>query len=349
LNLNSPKQLAAFLFEELNLPPQSKTRTGLSTDASVLEALSPLHPAPKLLLEYREISKLKGTYVIPLQELRDRADGRIRTSFHLTGTATGRLSSSDPNLQNIPVRSARGQRIREAFVAEPGSVLLSADYSQIELRILAHMSGDPVLVDSFNRGEDVHRRTAGEMFHKSPGEVSDQERSFAKAINFGLMYGKTVFGLAEELKISRGESKKMIDQYFSRYARVKEFLDEQVALAHERGFVVTLLGRKRALPEIKSSNPAIRANAERMAMNSPIQGTASDLIKMAMVRLHQELKTQGLRSKLLLQVHDELVLECPVGEVDQVRALTIRVMESSMALAVPLKVNVGIGPNWASL
>ncbi len=349
LNLNSPKQLAAFLFEELNLPPQSKTRTGLSTDASVLEALSPLHPAPKLLLEYREISKLKGTYVIPLQELRDRADGRIRTSFHLTGTATGRLSSSDPNLQNIPVRSARGQRIREAFVAEPGSVLLSADYSQIELRILAHMSGDPVLVDSFNRGEDVHRRTAGEMFHKSPAEVSDQERSFAKAINFGLMYGKTVFGLAEELKISRGESKKMIDQYFSRYARVKEFLDEQVALAHERGFVVTLLGRKRALPEIKSSNPAIRANAERMAMNSPIQGTASDLIKMAMVRLHQELKTQGLRSKLLLQVHDELVLECPEGEVDQVRALTIRVMESAMALAVPLKVNVGIGPNWASL
>jgi DNA polymerase-1 len=349
LNLNSPKQLAAFLFEELNLPVQSKTRTGFSTDASVLEALAPLHPAPKLLLEYREISKLKGTYVLPLQELRDKRDDRVRTSFHLTGTATGRLSSSDPNLQNIPVRTARGQKIREAFIASGGSVLLSADYSQIELRILAHMSGDPVLVDSFIRGEDVHRRTASEIFHKSPEAVSDQERSFAKAINFGLMYGKTVFGLAEELKISRGESKKMIDQYFTRYAGVKEFLDEQVARARDLGFVTTLLGRKRALPEIKSSNPAVRANAERMAMNSPIQGTASDLIKMAMVKLHRELKAQNLRSRILLQVHDELVLECPEEEVQAVSAITTRVMESALTLRVPLQVNTGTGPNWAAL
>jgi DNA polymerase-1 len=349
LNLNSPKQLAVFLFEELNLPPQGKTKSGFSTDASVLAALAPMHPAPKLLLEYREISKLKGTYVIPLQELRDPKDSRVRTSFHLTGTATGRLSSSDPNLQNIPVRSARGQKIREAFVADQGKVLLSADYSQIELRILAHMSEDPVLMDSFKRGEDVHRRTASEIFHKSPETVSDQERSSAKAINFGLMYGKTVFGLAEELQISRGESKKMIDQYFTRYSRVKSFLDEQVAHAHESGYVLTLLGRKRMLAEIRSSNPAIRANAERMAMNSPIQGTASDLIKVAMVRLHRDLKTSGFQSKMLLQVHDELVLECPESEVEQVKKLVTTVMESAITLRVPLVVNVGVGRNWAEL
>ena len=349
LNLNSPKQLAGFLFEELNLPPQGKTKSGFSTDASVLAALAPLHPAPKLLLEYREISKLKGTYVIPLQELRDPKDSRVRTSFHLTGTATGRLSSSDPNLQNIPVRSARGQKIREAFVADEGKVLLSADYSQIELRILAHMSEDPVLMDSFKRGEDVHRRTASEIFHKSPETITDQERSSAKAINFGLMYGKTVFGLAEELHISRGESKKMIDQYFTRYSRVKAFLDEQIAHAHENGYVLTLLGRKRMLSEIRSSNPAIRANAERMAMNSPIQGTASDLIKVAMVKLHRELKQLGLNSKMLLQVHDELVLECPISEVEQVKKLVTTVMENAITLKVPLVVNVGVGRNWAEL
>ncbi len=349
INLNSPKQLAQFLFEELNLPTQSKTRTGFSTDASVLEVLSGFHPVPKLLLEYREISKLKGTYVIPLQTLRDPKDSRIRTNFHLTGTATGRLSSSDPNLQNIPVRSERGQRIREAFIADEGSVLLSADYSQIELRILAHMSEDPVLSDSFKKGEDVHRRTASEIFHKATAEVTDQERSFAKAINFGLMYGKTVFGLAEELHISRGEAKKMIDHYFTRYARVKSFLDEQVARAHETGFVTTLLGRKRALPEIRSSNPGIRGNAERMAMNSPIQGTASDLIKVAMVRLHRELASRKLKSRILLQVHDELVLECPEQEVEEVKALITTVMESAILLSVPLQVNVGVGRKWSEL
>jgi DNA polymerase-1 len=349
LNLNSPKQLAVFLFEELKLPPQGKTKTGFSTDASVLEALAPLHEVPRLLLEFREISKLKGTYVTPLQELQDPHDHRVRTSFHLTGTATGRLSSSDPNLQNIPVRSHRGQKIREAFIAGEGSVLLSADYSQIELRILAHMSGDPVLIASFVKGEDVHRRTASEIFHKLPEEVTEAERSSAKAINFGLMYGKTVFGLAEELRIPRAESKRMIDRYFTRYAGVKEFLDGQVAEAHERGYVTTLLGRKRALPEIHSKNPAIRANAERMAMNSPIQGTASDLIKIAMVRLHGELKAKKLISRLLLQVHDELLLECPKDEVDEVRALVVSVMESAIGLRVPLVVNVGVGNNWAEL
>ncbi len=349
LNLNSPKQLAGFLFEELSLPPQSKTKTGYSTDASVLEALAPLHEAPRLLLEFREISKLKGTYVQPLQELRDPKDSRIRTSFHLTGTATGRLSSSDPNLQNIPTRSARGQRIREAFVAEEGSKLISADYSQIELRILAHLSGDPVLCESFRSGEDVHRRTASGIFKKDPSVVTDEERAFAKAINFGLMYGKTVFGLAEELHIPRGEAKAMIESYFHRYAGVKAFLDSQVAAAHADGFVTTLLGRKRMLPEIRSSNAAVRANAERMAMNSPIQGTASDLIKVAMVRLHHELRERGFRAKILLQVHDELVLECPADEVDAVSGLLRETMEKAIELKVPLLVNVSTGARWSEL
>jgi DNA polymerase-1 len=349
LNLNSPKQLAGFLFEELSLPPQSKTKTGYSTDASVLEALAPLHEVPRLLLEFREISKLRGTYVQPLQELRDPQDSRIRTSFHLTGTATGRLSSSDPNLQNIPIRSARGQRIREAFIAEDGSRLISADYSQIELRILAHLSGDPVLCGSFLSGEDVHRRTASGIFKKDPAQVTEGERAFAKAINFGLMYGKTVFGLAEELHIPRGEAKAMIESYFDRYAGVKAFLDSQVAAAHADGFVTTLLGRKRMLPEIRSSNAAVRANAERMAMNSPIQGTASDLIKVAMVRLHHELKDKGFRSRILLQVHDELVLECPENEVDAVRELLRMTMEKAIELRVPLVVNVSTGIRWSEL
>lgn len=349
LNLNSPKQLASFLFEELKLPPQGKTKTGYSTDASVLAVLAQQHEAARLILEYREIAKLSGTYVVPLQELRHKKDQRIRTSFHLTGTATGRLSSSDPNLQNIPTRTARGQLIRQAFVAEPGHVLLSADYSQIELRILAHLSQDPQLADSFRRGEDVHRRTASEIFQVDAALVTDEQRGYAKAINFGLMYGKTVFGLAEELGITRGEAKKMIDAYFKRYARVKEQLDQQILEAKEKGYVTTLLGRKRALPELKSSNPAVRANAERMAMNSPIQGTASDLIKMAMVELDQKLTTGKFKSRLLLQVHDELVLECPEAEVQKVKELVVKTMEGALKLEVPLVVNVNTGKNWAEL
>jgi DNA polymerase-1 len=349
INLNSPKQLAGFLFEELKLPPQGKTKTGFSTDASVLEKLASIsdHEVPRLLLEYREISKLKGTYVLPLQELRSKTDSRIRTSFNLTGTATGRLSSSDPNLQNIPTRSKRGQLIREAFIADEGNVLMSADYSQIELRILAHLSGDENLVKSFTINEDVHRRTASEIYHVKPEEVTDDQRAVAKAINFGLMYGKSAFGLAEELNISRTEAKDMITRYFNRYSRVKEFLDEQIASAHAHGYVTTLLGRKRALPEIKSSNHAVRANAERMAMNSPIQGTASDLIKVAMVELHAKLANE--KTRLLLQVHDELVLECPKGDVAKITKLVTETMEGALKLKVPLMVNVGTGLNWAEL
>jgi DNA polymerase-1 len=349
LNVNSPKQLGVFLFEELKLPTQGKTKTGFSTDASVLATLATLHEAPRLILEYREVSKLKGTYVLPLQELRDPKDFRIRTSFNLTGTATGRLSSSDPNLQNIPTRTKRGQLIRQAFIAEEGSVLMSADYSQIELRILAHLSGDENLSDSFRKGEDVHRRTASEIFHVSTDAVTDQQRSYAKAINFGLMYGKSAFGLAEELSISRSDAKKMIDQYFTRYKKVREYLDDAIINAKETGGITTLLGRKRALPEIRSANHMMRANAERMAMNSPIQGTASDLIKIAMVRLEERLKSQKLKSKLLLQVHDELVLECRKDELEKVQALVVETMENALTLSVPLKVNVGIGANWAEL
>ena len=349
LNLNSPKQLAVFLFEELKLPTQGKTKTGHSTDASVLATLAPMHEAVQMLLEYREIAKLRGTYVQPLQQLRDLKDSRIRTSYHLTGAATGRLSSSDPNLQNIPARTKRGQLIREAFIAEEEKVLLSADYSQIELRILAHLSEDPNLMGSFIQGEDVHRRTASEIYHIKADTVTDEQRGVAKAINFGLMYGKSAFGLAEELGISRTEAKKMIDEYFTRYSKVKQFLDSQVALAHEQGFVSTILGRKRMLPEIKSQNHMMRANAERMAMNSPIQGTASDLIKVAMVKLDHVLREQKLQSKMLLQVHDELVFECPQAEVETMKALVRDAMENALSLKVPLKINLSTGLNWAEL
>ncbi len=349
INVNSPKQLAVFLFEELKLPTQGKTKTGFSTDASVLAILAEMHEAPKAILEFREIAKLKSTYVVPLQEIRTLKDSRIRTNFHLTGTATGRLSSSDPNLQNIPTRSKRGQLIREAFIADEGKVLLSADYSQIELRILAHLSGDDHLLSSFNTGEDVHRRTASEIFHIDPSKVSDEQRSYAKAINFGLMYGKSAFGLAEELRISRTDAKKMIDAYFTRYSKVKHFLDDQIIRAKEQGYVSTLLGRKRALPEITSSNAMMRANAERMAMNSPIQGTASDLIKVAMVKLAGSLTEKKLQSKLLLQVHDELILECPNSELATVQKLVLETMENAIKLKVPLQVNVNTGKNWAEL
>ncbi len=349
INLNSPKQLAHLLFEELKLPVQSKTKTGFSTDAATLEALAPLHEVPRLLLEYREIAKLKGTYVDPLPQLRDARDGRIHASFNQAVTATGRLSSSDPNLQNIPIRSDRGLRIRGAFVPAPGNVLVAADYSQIELRLLAHMSEDEELVRSFRADEDVHRRTAGELFGVAPEQVDDRQRSIAKAINFGLMYGKTPFGLAQELHISRKEAAEMIERYFTRYSGVKRFLDGQILSAKEKGFVTTLLGRRRVLADIHSKNPAMRANAERMAMNTPIQGTAADLMKLAMIELDEALKKGGYRSKLIIQVHDEVVLECPEDEVEKVESLVVKTMEGALELSVPLRVNSAHGRNWMEL
>ncbi len=349
INLNSPKQIATLLFEDLKLPTQSKTKTGFSTDAAVLDALSPLHEVPRLLLEYREISKLKGTYVDPLPGLRDPKTHKIHASFNQTIAATGRLSSSDPNLQNIPIRSERGMRIRRAFIPSDGNLLVSADYSQIELRLLAHMSGDPELVSSFQKGEDVHRRTAGEIFGLAPDQVNDEQRSIAKAINFGLMYGKTAFGLAQELKISRKDAKEMIERYFERYRGVKAFLDAQVESAREKGYVTSCLGRKRKLTEIHSKNPMIRANAERMAMNTPIQSTAADLMKLAMIEIDRRLESEGFRSRLTIQVHDEVVLDCPRDEAEAVKRLVTEVMENAMKLSVPLRVNASSGANWMEL
>jgi DNA polymerase-1 len=353
VNLNSPKQLAELLFTELKLPPQGKTKTGYSTDASVLQALAGLHEVPKLILQHREISKLLGTYVDPLPSLRDAKTGKIHASFHQTVAATGRLSSSDPNLQNIPARTERGQKIRRAFIPSAGNVLVAADYSQIELRILAEMSGDADLVGSFTRNEDVHRRTASDMFSVPPAEVTDKQRGIAKAINFGLMYGKSAFGLAEELSISRTEAKDMIARYFQRYHGVKTFLDGLIENAKATGETTTMLGRKRALREINSKNPAVRAGAERMAMNTPIQGTAADMMKLAMIRLADGLKAEGLRSKLIIQVHDEVVLDVPRDELAAVKKLVVRAMEGAfdgvVEFKVPLKVNVEVGENWSEM
>ena len=349
INLNSPKQLGQLLFEELKLPTQAKTKTGYSTDAQTLEILSELHPIPKLVLEYREISKLKGTYADPIPLLQDPRSGKIHANFHQTVTATGRLSSSEPNLQNIPYRSPRGLQIRKGFVASPGCVLLSADYSQIELRLLAHMSQDPELCRAFNENEDVHRQTAGEIFSKPQPEINDAERAVAKAINFGLMYGKTAFGLSQELRIPREEAQQRIDRYFVRYRAVKEFLDAQIHFARTHGYALTLAGRRRQLPDLNSRNVAVRTNAERMAMNTPIQGTAADLIKIAMIQLARQLKKEGLESQLIIQVHDEIILDCPQKELKAVQKLLISEMESAMQLRVPLKVQSKYGSSWLDL
>lgn len=353
INLNSPKQLAELLFNQLKLPPQTKTKTGYSTDASVLEILAPMHEVPRLIVQHREIAKLLGTYVEPLPTMRDAKTGKIHAGFHQTVAATGRLSSSDPNLQNIPIRTERGQKIRRAFIPTAGNVLISADYSQIELRLLAHMSGDKELLASFNRDEDVHRRTASEIYGIKPEEVTDTQRGVAKAINFGLMYGKSVFGLAAELGISRGEAKEMITKYFERYSGVKRFLDGLILEAKEKGETATLLGRRRELREINAKNPAIRGNAERMAMNTPIQGTAADLMKLAMIRIDEELVRGKFKAKMIIQVHDEVVIDTPLDEVDRVKRLVVDAMENAfkgvVKIDVPLRVNVASGTNWADL
>ncbi len=349
LNLNSPKQLSVFLFDELKLPPQGKTKTGFSTDAEVLTRLAGQHPAVALLLEHRELAKLQGTYVKPLQVLASSKDDRVRTTFHLTGTSTGRLSSSDPNLQNIPARSRRGLQIRSAFIATEGYHLISADYSQIELRILAHLSGDEALCRSFREGEDVHRRTAAEIYSIQAGAVSDEQRSVAKAINFGLMYGKTAFGLSEELGISRTEAKQTIERYFERYAGVKRYLNSVVEKAKVEGFVTTAFGRRRSIPELKSSNPGLRANGERMAMNMPIQGSAADLIKIAMVRVDRQLKKNFPHARLLLQVHDELILEAPIAQSDSVMGMVQGELEAAAEFQVPLVANASVALRWGDL
>ncbi len=347
-NLNSPKQLGVVLFEELGLPVRKKTKTGYSTNAEVLESLRLEHPIIEQILAYRLWSKLKSTYLDGIAGLIRTDTGRVHTNFNQTVTATGRLSSSDPNLQNIPVRTEEGRMIRALF--EPGEgydYLLSADYSQIELRLLAHMSGDENFIDAFKRGQDIHARTAAEVFGIPLDEVTPELRRHAKAVNFGIVYGISDFGLARNLHISRKEAGDYISRYFTRYPGVRAFMDKVVAEAHETGYVTTMFGRRRELPAIKSRNFNQRMLAERMAMNTPIQGTAADVIKLAMIAAFRKLKEAGLKSRILLQVHDELVLEVKESELETVQAILHEAMEHVVSLSVPLSIDVHWGRNWA--
>ncbi len=345
-NVSSPQQLGKILFEEMGLPAPVRYGKGkvISTAADVLEGLAADHEIVGKVLEYRQLTKLKGTYVDALPALMDPDTGRIHTSFNQTGAATGRLSSSNPNLQNIPIKTELGREIRAAFIPRDGWKLVVADYSQIELRLLAHMSGDPVLIDAFQQGEDIHTRTAAEVMGVPPMLVTRQERNNAKAVNFGIVYGISAFGLAANLGISRKEAETYIKAYFERYSGVKRFIDATIAATRETGLARTLFGRVRPIPDMNSRNPNARGFAERTAVNSPIQGTAADLIKLAMVRIDRALK--GRRSTLLLQVHDELVLEAPEDEIDEVKQMVKAEMEGVYQLSVPLLVEVGTGVNW---
>jgi DNA polymerase I len=349
-NINSPQQLAEVLFDKMGLTLGGRRRSKpRSTASDVLEELALLHELPRKVIEYREISKLKSTYVDALPKLIHGETGRLHTSFSQTGTATGRLSSSDPNLQNIPVRSELGRQIRAAFAADPGYTLLSADYSQIELRILAHFSGDPVLVEAFQTGQDIHARTAQEVFGVGPMAQTAEHRRAAKAINFGIIYGQTPFGLAAQLGIEQKEAAQFIAAYFARYRGVKEYLDRSLAEARKMGVTRTLLGRIRPVPEITSTQFNLRNFAERTALNTPLQGTAADLIKLAMIEIAQQLPKQKFRAKMILQVHDELLFEAPHEEMDRLRVLVRAAMENVHKLAVPLVVDLKEGPNWRDM
>jgi len=340
-NINSPAQLAEVLFEELDLPRGRKTKTGYSTDVKVLAKLSGLHELPALILQYRNLAKLKSTYVDTLQTHVSRVTGRVHTSYNQCGTATGRLSSSKPNLQNIPIRTEEGRRIRSAFVAGEGCSLLSADYSQIDLRVLAHYSDDPALVEAFSNDRDIHRQTAAEIFCVSPQLITSEMRRVAKTINFGIVYGMSSYGLSSQLGISRKEAQTFIDRYFEHYSGIKDFMERIVEQAREDGYVSTLLGRRRMLPEIKAANRTRRQFAERTAINTPIQGTAADIIKLAMLEVDRKL-AQRTGARMILQIHDELVLEVENDELESISALVTRAMETVMELCVPLKVNLHV-------
>jgi len=346
VNLNSPKQLSELLFEKLQLKPApKKTKSGYSTNAETLEMLAENYPICAKILEYRKYQKLESTYTDALLRLRD-PDGRIHTSFDQVATATGRISSQEPNLQNIPVRTEMGREIRAAFIARPGWLLVDADYSQIELRVLAHMSGDEIMQSAFLEGQDIHQRTAAEVYGVPIEEVTGAMRSAAKAVNFGIVYGISDFTLAKNISVTRKEAKEFIDRYFDRYPAVKKFLNEAVETGKQQGYVTTMCGRRRYLPELKSPNYNMRAFGERCAMNSPIQGTAADIIKMAMNRVHAALKEEGLKARMLLQVHDELIIEAPEEEAERVEALLRECMEGVMQLSVPLKTDISIGGDW---
>ena len=344
-NILSPKQLGTVLFERLKLPAQKKTKSGYSTDAEVLDKLMELHPVVPLINEYRFLSKLKGTFLDAMFAL-IRVDGKIHTSFNQNVTATGRISSTEPNLQNIPVRTELGREIRRAFIASGGCALVGADYSQIELRLLAHMSGDEAMIEAFRSGEDIHAHTAAEVFGVPQSQVTSAQRSAAKAVNFGIVYGISDFGLARNIGVSRYEAGEFIKRYLNRFAGVDRFMKECVEEGRRKGYAQTLLGRRRELPEISSSNYNTRSFGERVAMNMPIQGTAADIIKLAMVHVHSALLEGGYKAKLILQVHDELIIDTPLDEVERVKEILLNCMQSAMELHVPLLADVRSGRSW---
>jgi DNA polymerase-1 len=346
-NLGSPKQIGEILFNRLGLPVKKKTATGApSTDEEVLQELAADYPLPAKLLEHRSLSKLKSTYTDKLPQMVNAKTGRVHTSYQQAVAVTGRLSSNEPNLQNIPIRTAEGRRIREAFIAPPGHVLMSADYSQIELRIMAHISEDPGLLRAFAEGRDVHKATASEVFGVPVDEVSSEQRRYAKVINFGLIYGMGAFGLASNLGIEQKAARDYIDRYFARFAGVKRYMDETKAQAAERGYVETVFGRRLYLPEIRGGNGPRRSAAERQAINAPMQGTAADLIKLAMIAVQKALDDENRATRMVMQVHDELVLEVPEAEIGWARDMLPRLMAGVAELKVPLLAEVGTGPNW---
>ena len=345
-NINSPKQLGTILFEKIGLKPVRKSKTGPSTDVDVLTKLAHIHELPNKILDYRQLMKLKSTYVDALPAMVNPQTGRVHTSYNQAVAATGRLSSSDPNLQNIPIRTELGRNIRKAFIAPPGYFILSADYSQIELRIMAHMSGDPVLTEAFQNGEDVHRKTASILFGMFPEMVSDDQRRQAKTINFGVMYGMGAYALSEQLGISRNEAKMFIDNYFRTHTGVRAFIEKTIEEAEKNDYVTTLLNRKRYVPDIHSSNHNVSEFAKRTAINTPIQGSAADLIKVSMINLSNRLKKEHPHTHMILQVHDELVLEVPEDELNKVESIVKETMEGAMKLSVPLIADTGHGKNW---
>lgn len=346
-NINSPKQLSRVLFEKLKLPVVKRTKTGISTDEEVLNKLAGQHPLPAMLLEYRQLVKLTSTYIDALPELVNPETGRVHTSFNQTGTETGRLSSSRPNLQNIPIKTELGRQIRKAFVAGGENFsLLCADYSQIELRILAHLSGDENLIRAFKKDEDIHKLTATLIFNQKISEVTNEMRDTAKRVNFGIIYGISAYGLAKDLGVGQEKAQDFIDAYFLRYPKVRGLCDAQIKKARKESFVTTILGRRRYLPQINSANNTLRLFAERQAINAPVQGSAADLIKLAMINIHRELDKKKLQSRLTLQVHDELVFDCPDAEINQMQELVRQTMENVLQLSVPVKVTITVGKNW---
>ena len=345
-NINSPKQLGVILFEKLELPVIKKTKTGYSTNAEVLEALSDKHPIIDLIGNYRSMVKLKSTYIEGISSVINPIDGRVHSSFNQTVTTTGRISSTEPNMQNIPVRTEMGRKIRKVFVSEGDMKLVDADYSQVELRVLAHMSGDHNMIEAFESGEDIHRKTASQVFGVGLDEVTSELRSAAKAVNFGIIYGKSDFGLAKDLGISQAKAKDYISSYFDKYESIKTFMDEVISDAENTGYAKTMFNRRRYIPEIKSKNAIERNRGKRAVMNAPIQGSAADIIKIAMVNVHKRLKKEGLKSRLILQVHDELILEAYPDELDLVSALLRTEMENAVDLKVNLDVDLNIGNSW---